>query len=61
MNCIYCNNKAIAFCDYAIALEPKHKAKNQEPYKILFEDDADKERRKIHAEIRRSAMCKVDA
>ena len=28
MNCIYCENKAIAYCDFAMALEPKHKAKD---------------------------------
>lgn len=28
MNCIYCDNKVIAYCDFAIALEPKHKAKD---------------------------------
>jgi hypothetical protein len=28
MNCIYCDNKVIAYCDFAMALEPKHKAKD---------------------------------
>lgn len=105
--CIYCDNEATLYCDYLIALEPKHKNtggeliggvesktftcdapicskhavsvghicggigdsidyckhcyENQEEYKVLFEDDADKERRKIHAEIRCSVMYKVDA
>jgi hypothetical protein len=27
-NCIYCENEAVAYCDFTMALEPKHKAKN---------------------------------
>lgn len=105
MKCIYCDNESTMFCDFLIALEPKHRQNNKlyagiesehftcdapvcndhavavghihcegfadsvdyclycyekhlngVMYQILFKDEADAERRKIHVEIRRSLI-----
>ena len=37
MNCIYCDNKVIAYCDFAIALEPKHTLYNKRTHPLTIQ------------------------